>query len=85
MLTPQFELNGGGTYVDVTDDDTALYVGGVYNFTDMFALSGDVSVGDNATAYGVGMRHVLLTQIVPPAGNGHGVCRTVPATSSRIA
>ena len=55
MLTPQFELNGGGTYVDVTEDDTALYVGGVYNFTDVFALSGDVSVGDNATAYGVGM------------------------------
>ena len=55
MLTPQFELNGGGTYVDVVDDDTALYVGGVYNFTDILAISGDVSVGDNATAYGVGM------------------------------
>jgi|APFre7841882724_1041349.scaffolds.fasta_scaffold80283_2 hypothetical protein len=56
MLTPQFELNGGGTYVDVSDDDTALYVGAVYNFTDMFAVTGNVSVGDNATAYGVGAR-----------------------------
>ena len=56
MLTPQFELNGGGSYVDVSDDDTALYVGAVYNFTDMFAVTGNVSVGDNATAYGVGLR-----------------------------
>jgi hypothetical protein len=56
MLTPQFELNGGGTYADVTDDETAAYVGVVYNFTDMFAITGDVSVGDDATSYGVGMR-----------------------------
>ncbi len=56
MLTPQFELNGGGSYVDVSDDDTALYVGAVYSFTDMFAVTGNVSVGDNATAYGVGLR-----------------------------
>lgn len=56
MLTPRFELNGGGTYVDISDDDTALYVGAVFNFTDMFALSGNISVGDNATAYGVGLR-----------------------------
>jgi hypothetical protein len=56
MLTPQFELNGGGSYVDVSDDNTALYVGAVYNFTDMFAMTGNVSVGDNATAYGVGLR-----------------------------
>jgi hypothetical protein len=56
MLTPEFELNGGGSYTDVSDDDTALYVGGVYNFTNMFAVSGNVSVGDNATAYGIGAR-----------------------------
>jgi len=56
MLTPQFELNGGGTYVDVSDDETALYVGAVYNFTDMFAVTGNVTVGDNATSYGIGMR-----------------------------
>jgi len=56
VLTPQFELNGGGSYVDVSDDDTALYVGAVFNFTDMFALTGNVSVGDNATAYGIGLR-----------------------------
>jgi hypothetical protein len=56
MLTPQFELNGGGTYVDISDDNTAAYVGAVYNFTDMFALSGNISVGDNATAYSAGLR-----------------------------
>jgi Outer membrane protein beta-barrel domain len=56
MLTPKFELNGGGTYVDVSDDDTALYVGAVYNFTDMFAMTGGASIGDNATSYGVGLR-----------------------------
>jgi hypothetical protein len=28
----------------------------VFNFTDMFALTGNVSVGDNATAYGIGLR-----------------------------
>ena len=56
MLTPQFELNGGGTYADVSDDDTALYVGAVYNFTDMFAATANISAGDNATAYGIGMR-----------------------------
>lgn len=61
MLTPKFELNGGGTYADYSDsdndeDNTALYVGGVYNFTDMFAMTGGVSVGDNVTSYGVGVR-----------------------------
>jgi len=56
MLTPQFELNGGGTYADVSDDNTALYVGAVYNFTNMIAMTGNVSIGDNATAYGVGLR-----------------------------
>jgi hypothetical protein len=56
MLTPQFELNGGGTYVDIANDDTAAYVGAVYNFTDMLALSGNISVGDNATAYSAGLR-----------------------------
>ncbi len=56
MLTPQFELNGGGSYADVSDDDTALYVGAVYNFTDMFAVTGNISAGDNATAYGIGAR-----------------------------
>ncbi len=56
MLTPQFELNGGGTYVDISDDNTALYVGAAFNFTHMFALTGNVSVGDNATAYSVGVR-----------------------------
>src|SRR4051794_2247910 len=43
MLTPQFELNGGGTYVDISDDETAFYVGAVYNFTEMFAVTGNIT------------------------------------------
>jgi hypothetical protein len=62
MLMPQFELNGGGTYVDISDDNTALYVGAVYSFTDMLALSGNISVGDNATAYSAGLRFYLDTK-----------------------
>ena len=56
MLTPEFEVNGGGSYADVSDDDTALNLGVVYNFNRMFAITGNVSVGDNATAYGAGLR-----------------------------
>jgi hypothetical protein len=57
MLTPKFELNGGVSYVDIDDsDDTALEVGGVYSFTDMFAVSARASFGDEVTFYGVGAR-----------------------------
>jgi hypothetical protein len=57
MITPQFELNGGISYVDIADDDeTALYAGAVYSFTDMFAGTLGVSFGDDATSYGIGVR-----------------------------
>jgi Outer membrane protein beta-barrel domain len=56
MLTPKFELNGGASYVDVTDDDTSAFVGAVYNFTDVFAVTGGADIGDNATTYSVGLR-----------------------------
>jgi hypothetical protein len=57
MLTPDFELNAGGTYVDISgNDSTAGYVGAVYNFDPMFALTGTISVGDDATSYGIGLR-----------------------------
>jgi hypothetical protein len=57
MVTPQLELNGGVGYVDVGDsDDTSLSLGLVYSFTDMFAVSADVSFGDEVTSYGVGLR-----------------------------
>jgi hypothetical protein len=56
MVTPKLELNGGGSYVDISDDDTALYLGAVYSFTDMFAVTTGASFGDDATSYGVGLR-----------------------------
>lgn len=56
MVTPQFELNGGVSYVDVSDDDTALSVGAVYSFNEMFALTAGASFGDNVTSYGIGGR-----------------------------
>jgi hypothetical protein len=61
MLTPNFELNGGGSYAnfDHSDDNTAVYGGLVYNFTRMFAVSAGVSVGDNVTSYDAGLRLYL--------------------------
>jgi Outer membrane protein beta-barrel domain len=57
MLTPKLELNGGATYVDISgDDNTSAYFGAVYSFTDAFAVTGSIDVGDNATTYGVGAR-----------------------------
>jgi opacity protein-like surface antigen len=56
MVMPQLELNGGVSYVDVNDDDTALNLGAVYSFNDMFAVTGGASFGDNITSYGVGAR-----------------------------
>jgi len=56
MVTPQFELNGGVSYVDVSDDDTALNVGAVYSFNETFALTAGASFGDNVTSYGIGGR-----------------------------
>jgi hypothetical protein len=60
MLTPVFELNGGVRYVDVGDDDeTSVFGGAVYNFTDMFAGTAGVEIGDDATRYGIGVRLYL--------------------------
>jgi hypothetical protein len=58
MVTPKLELNGGASYVDLSggDDNTSAYFGAVYNFTEVFAVTGNVDVGDNATTYGVGVR-----------------------------
>jgi len=58
MLSPEFELNAGGTYVDISgNDSTAGYVGGVYNFDDALAVTGTILVGDDATSYGIGLRY----------------------------
>ena len=59
MITPQFELNGGITYTDLGgdyDSETALDLGAVYNFTDMFAVVGGVSIADDSTQFGIGAR-----------------------------
>ncbi|NJN50419.1 MAG: outer membrane beta-barrel protein [Gammaproteobacteria bacterium] len=56
MITPQFELNGGVSYVDISDDDTSLNIGAVYSFNETFALTGGASFGDNVTSYGIGVR-----------------------------
>ena len=59
MLTPQFELNGGLDYTDLGDpydSNTAVEVGGVYSFTDMFAATGGISFSDDVTEYSIGLR-----------------------------
>jgi hypothetical protein len=57
MVTPQLELNGGVAYVDIDDfDDTALRIGLVYSFTDMFAVRAGASFGDEVTRFGIGAR-----------------------------
>lgn len=58
MLAPNFELNGGVSYADYedSDDDTALYGGLVYNFTEAVAVTAGASVGDNITSYELGVR-----------------------------
>lgn len=57
MMTPQFELNGGLTYLDIEDaDDTAVEFGGVYSFTDLFAVTGGASIGDEVTSFRIGAR-----------------------------
>ena len=59
MLTPKFELNGGVSYTDVSDSETAGFAGVVYSFTDMFAVTAGVSVGQDVTSYGAGVRLYL--------------------------
>jgi opacity protein-like surface antigen len=57
MVTPQLELNGGISYVDFGDtNDTALELGAVYSFTEMFALTANASFGDNESTIGAGVR-----------------------------
>ncbi len=58
MIAPQLELNGGVSYVDFGNDsdNTALDLGVVYSFTEMFAVTANASFGDEASAVGVGLR-----------------------------
>lgn len=59
MVSNEFELNGGITYVDFGGsggDDTSFHVGGVYSFNDSFAVTGDFSIGDDIKTYLIGGR-----------------------------
>ena len=59
MVTPKLELNGGASYTDVSGTEWAGYAGAAYNFTDAFAVTVDVSAGQDATSYGAGVRFYL--------------------------
>ena len=58
MVSSEFELNGGISYVDFGNggDDTAFHVGGVYSFNDSFAVTGDISFGNDITTFLIGGR-----------------------------
>lgn len=49
----ELELNAGISYVDLSDsgDDTGFGVGGLYSFTDAFALGLSAAWSDDATSY----------------------------------
>ncbi len=55
MLTDTFELNGALGYVDLDDsgDNTTVSVGGLYSFTDTFALGLGAEFDDDITSYGI--------------------------------
>jgi len=62
MVSNEFELNGGIAYVDFGGsggDDTSFHVGGVYSFNDSFAVTGDISIGEDITTFLIGGRFYL--------------------------
>lgn len=61
MVSSEFELKGGISYVDFGNggDDTAFHVGGVYSFNDSFAVTGDISVGNDITTFLIGGRYYV--------------------------
>ncbi|MEM8814620.1 MAG: hypothetical protein AAFX56_09205 [Pseudomonadota bacterium] len=58
MVTPNVELNGTISYVDLGDfgDDTSLSGSAWWNFTEQFALGVRAGVADDVTQYGIGGR-----------------------------
>ena len=59
MMSNEFELNGGITYVDLGGaggDDTSFHVGGVYSFNDSFAVTGGISASNDVTTFSIGGR-----------------------------
>lgn len=59
MVSDEFELNGGITYIDfggAFDDETSIHFGGVYSFNTSFAVVGDIDFGDDITTFSIGGR-----------------------------
>lgn len=56
MINPRLELYGQATYEDVGDGDTTLAAGLWYTLSGNLALGAGLDVGDDITAYGVGIR-----------------------------
>jgi Gram-negative porin len=62
LLTKKFELNAFAAFVsqknlvDTDTSDTVYSLGGVYKLNKDFSLVGNISSGDNANDYGVGIR-----------------------------
>lgn len=58
MATPQVELHGGISYVDLNDsgDDTGFGAGVRYHFTEAFSAGLAGSWGDDASSYGISGR-----------------------------
>jgi Outer membrane protein beta-barrel domain len=58
LATPKLELDAGIDYVDLNDsgDDTSFGAGGLYSFTNSFALGLSGNWGDDASSYTVSGR-----------------------------
>ena len=57
MVTNQVELAGALRYVDFGDEDaTSIRGDALYNVTDTVALGANLEIGEDVTAYGVGVR-----------------------------
>ncbi len=59
MVSNEFEINGGITYIDLGggfDDETSIHFGGVYSFNTSFAVVGDIDFGDDITTFSIGGR-----------------------------
>ena len=51
MINPQLELDSSIRYVDIDDDNTSFVLGGLWEFTPVFALGGDVELSDDYNAF----------------------------------
>lgn len=57
LVSPQLELGVGAVYVDIgDDDDTSANANALWHVTDVVALGVSLSLGSDATGYGVGVR-----------------------------